>query len=49
LVKNTLDVGTGDSALIFSARAIAGSWLRPPKRWEKERRAICSRAVSTSS
>jgi hypothetical protein len=49
LVKKTLEVGAGDIALIFSASAMAGSWLRPPNRCENERRSICSRAASTSS
>ena len=49
LVKNTLEAGTGEMALIFSASAMAGSWLRPPNRCVKDSRDICSRAVSTSS
>ncbi len=33
LAKNTLPAGNGASSLSFSASAMPGSWLRPPKRW----------------
>ena len=49
LQKNTLETGTGAISLSFSASSMAGSWLRPLKRWAKESLRICAAAASTSS
>ena len=49
LQKNTLEIGTGAISLSFSASSIAGSWLLPVKRCEKDSLRICCAAASTSS
>jgi hypothetical protein len=49
LAKNTLPAGNGEISFSFSASAIAGSWLRPPKMCANAILRICSAATSASS
>ena len=48
LAKKTLPTGKGASSFNFSARAMAGSWLLPPKIWPKASWRIWAAAVSAS-
>ena len=47
--KSTCEGAPGAISFSFSASSMAKSWLLPPKRWENDRRDICSRAASVSS
>ena len=49
LAKNTLPTGMGAISFSFSARAMPGSWLLPPKMCPNDNLRICSAAVSASS